>query len=115
MQGLQAHQCACAADRTGHFMMHTLCGRSLMFNTTYCIEYFDMYLLMTDDGYYVGAIAPNTEDGTAMITVLATWIFMQYTGDGNAMAMHIRLANQDTVEFGTIPSHRDLWCGMFGY
>ena len=96
-------------------MMHTLCGHSLIFDTTYCIEYFAMYLFMTDDGYRVGATAPNMEDRTSMITVLATWIFMQCTGDGNAMAVRTGLANHDAVEFGTIPSHTDLWCRMFGY
>ena len=33
-KGGQAYRCACAADRTGHAMLHTLYGRSLAFNTT---------------------------------------------------------------------------------
>ena len=37
-KGGQAYRCACAADRTGHAMLHTLYGRSLAFNTTYFIE-----------------------------------------------------------------------------
>ena len=76
-KGGQAHRCACAADRTGHAMLHTLYGRSLAFDTTYFIEYFAMDLLMTPDGQCVGAMALNMEDGTlhrikAKNTVLAT-------------------------------------------
>ena len=64
------------------------------------------------DGVWVPVL--NMEEGTAMSTVLAT-LFMQCTGDGNAMAVRTGLANQDAAEFGTIPSHGDLWCGMFDY
>ena len=34
-KGGQAYRCACAADRTGHAMLHTLYGRSLAFDTTF--------------------------------------------------------------------------------
>uniref|UniRef100_A0A7S4KAF0 Succinate dehydrogenase [ubiquinone] flavoprotein subunit, mitochondrial n=1 Tax=Odontella aurita TaxID=265563 RepID=A0A7S4KAF0_9STRA len=109
-KGGQAHRCACAADRTGHAMLHTLYGRSLAFDTTYFIEYFAMDLLMTDDGRCVGVMALNMEDGTihrikANNTVLATGGYGRAyfsctsahtcTGDGNAMAMRAGLANQD--------------------
>lgn len=109
-KGGQAYRCACAADRTGHAMLHTLYGRSLAFDTTYFIEYFAMDLLMTDDGRCVGAMALNMEDGTlhrikAKNTVLATGGYGRTyfsctsahtcTGDGNAMAMRAGLANQD--------------------
>jgi succinate dehydrogenase (ubiquinone) flavoprotein subunit len=109
-KGGQAHRCACAADRTGHAMLHTLYGRSLAFDTTYFIEYFAMDLLMTEDGTCVGAMALNMEDGTihrikAKNTVLATGGYGRTyfsctsahtcTGDGNAMAMRAGLANQD--------------------
>merc|ERR1719183_264603 len=39
-KGGQAYRCACAADRTGHALLHTLYGRSLAYNTDYFIEYF---------------------------------------------------------------------------
>ena len=109
-KGGQAYRCACAADRTGHAMLHTLYGRSLAFDTTYFIEYFAMDLLMTPDGRCVGAMALNMEDGTihrihANNTVLATGGYGRAyfsctsahtcTGDGNAMAMRAGLANQD--------------------
>lgn len=109
-KGGQAYRCACAADRTGHAMLHTLYGRSLAFDTTYFIEYFAMDLLMTDDGQCVGVVALNMEDGTihrihAKNTVLATGGYGRAyfsctsahtcTGDGNAMALRAGLANQD--------------------
>lgn len=109
-KGGQAHRCACAADRTGHAMLHTLYGRSLAFDTTYFIEYFALDLIMTDDGQCAGITALNMEDGTihrihAKNTVLATGGYGRAyfsctsahtcTGDGNAMAMRAGLANQD--------------------
>jgi len=45
-KGGQAYRCACAADRTGHAMLHTLYGRSLAFDTSYFIEYFALDLMM---------------------------------------------------------------------
>lgn len=109
-KGSQAYRCACAADRTGHAMLHTLYGRSLAFDTTYFIEYFAMDLMMNDDGECVGVMALNMEDGTihrihAKNTVLATGgsgrtyfsctSAHTCTGDGNAMAMRAGIANQD--------------------
>lgn len=109
-KGGQAYRCACAADRTGHAMLHTLYGRSLAFDTTYFIEYFAMDLMMNDDGECVGVVALNMEDGSihrihAKNTVLATGGYGRAyfsctsahtcTGDGNAMVMRAGLANQD--------------------
>ena len=109
-KGGQAYRCACAADRTGHAMLHTLYGRSLAFDTTYFIEYFAMDLMMNDEGECVGVMALNMEDGSihrihAKNTVLATGGYgrayfsctsaQTCTGDGNAMVMRAGLANQD--------------------
>lgn len=109
-KGGQAYRCACAADRTGHAMLHTLYGRSLAFDTTYFIEYFAMDLMMNDEGECVGVMALNMEDGSihrihAKNTVLATGGYGRAyfsctsahtcTGDGNAMVMRAGLANQD--------------------
>lgn len=108
-KGGQAYRCACAADRTGHAMLHTLYGRSLAYDTTYFIEYFALDLIM-DNGVCVGVTAMNMEDGTihriqAKNTVLATGGYGRAyfsatsahtcTGDGNAMAMRAGLSNQD--------------------
>lgn len=109
-KGGQAYRCACAADRTGHAMLHTLYGRSLAFDTTYFIEYFAMDLIMSEEGECIGVMALNMEDGSihrihAKNTVLATGGYGRAyfsctsahtcTGDGNAMVMRAGLANQD--------------------
>ena len=108
--GGQAYRCACAADRTGHAMLHTLYGRSLAFNTTYFIEYFAMDLIMDDEGACVGVLAMSMEDGTihrfnCKNTVLATggygraWFSATSahtcTGDGGGMAMRAGIPIQD--------------------
>eukprot|EP00949_MAST-11_sp_MAST-11-sp1_P003362 g3362.t1 len=109
-KGGQAYRCCCAADRTGHAMLHTLYGRSLAYDTNYFIEYFALDLIMDDDGACVGVMALNMEDGTihrfrCNNTVLATGGYGRAyfsatsahtcTGDGNAMAMRAGIPLQD--------------------
>ena len=60
-KGGQAYRCACAADRTGHAMLHTLYGRSLAFDTTYFIEYFALDLIIDKEGKCVGITCLNME------------------------------------------------------
>ncbi|KAF2497361.1 succinate dehydrogenase [Lophium mytilinum] len=110
--GGQAHRTACAADRTGHAMLHTLYGQSLKHDCQFFIEYFAMDLMMVD-GKCVGITAMSMEDGTlhrifARNTVLATGGYGRAyfsatsahtsTGDGNAMAARAGLPLQD-MEF----------------
>lgn len=110
-KGGQAYRCACAADRTGHAMLHTLYGRSLAFETDYFIEYFALGLMMDPKGERcLGVTALNMEDGSihrirANNTVIATGGYGRAyfsctsahtcTGDGNAMAMRAGIPNQD--------------------
>jgi len=109
-KGGQAYRCACAADRTGHSLLHTLYGRSLAFDTSYFVEYFALDLIMNSQGECVGCIAMNMEDGTlhrfhAKNTVLATGGYGRAyfsatsahtcTGDGNAMALRAGLPIED--------------------
>ena len=111
-KGGQAHRTACAADRTGHAMLHTLYGQALKVDTQFMIEFFALDLLM-EDGKCVGVLAINMEDGTlhrifAKNTVVATGGYGRAyfsctsahtsTGDGNAMATRAGLPNQD-MEF----------------
>ncbi|EPE30082.1 FAD/NAD(P)-binding protein [Glarea lozoyensis ATCC 20868] len=111
-KGGQAYRTACAEDRTGHAMLHTLYGQSLKHNTNFFIEYFALDLLMVD-GKCAGVICLSMEDGTihrmfAKNTVLATGGFGRAyfsctsahtsTGDGNAMVARAGLPNQD-MEF----------------
>jgi hypothetical protein len=75
-KGGQAYRTACAADRTGHAMLHTLYGQSLKHGVQFFIEYFALDLMM-EGGKCVGITALNMEDGTchrmfARNTVLAT-------------------------------------------
>ncbi|TVY56869.1 putative succinate dehydrogenase [ubiquinone] flavoprotein subunit, mitochondrial [Lachnellula cervina] len=110
--GGQAYRTACAEDRTGHAMLHTLYGQSLKHNTNFFIEYFALDLLMVE-GKCAGVICLSMEDGTlhrmfARNTVLATGGFGRAyfsctsahtsTGDGNAMVARAGLPNQD-MEF----------------
>jgi len=110
-KGGQAYRCACAADRTGHALLHTLYGRSLAFNTDYFIEYFALDLIMSKDNERcLGVIAMNMEDGSihrfrANNTVLATGGYGRAyfsatsahtcTGDGNAMVLRAGLPIED--------------------
>lgn len=109
-KGGQAHRCACAADRTGHAMLHTLYGRSLAFDTSYFIEFFALDLIMNDAGDCVGVMAFNMEDGTfhrfhTNNTVLATGGYGRAyfsctsahtcTGDGTGMAIRAGIPLQD--------------------
>lgn len=111
-KGGQAYRTACAADRTGHAMLHTLYGQSLAHDTTFFIEYFATDLLM-HNGECVGVMAFCMEDGTwhkfrANNTVLATGGYGRAyfsatsahtcTGDGGAMATRAGLPLSD-LEF----------------
>ena len=109
-KGGQAYRCACAADRTGHAMLHTLYGRSLAFDTSYFVEFFALDLIMDGPDKCVGVLALCMEDGTlhrfrANNTVIATGGYGRAyfsatsahtcTGDGNAMALRAGIPIED--------------------
>ncbi|KAL6705549.1 succinate dehydrogenase flavoprotein subunit [Coniothyrium glycines] len=111
-KGGQAYRTACASDRTGHAMLHTLYGQSLKAGVQFFIEWFALDLMMSD-GKCVGITAMNMEDGTchrmfAKNTVLATGGYGRAyfsatsahtsTGDGSAMVSRAGLPLQD-MEF----------------
>lgn len=108
----QAHRTCCAADRTGHAMLHTLYQKNLEANTQFYNEWFAIDLVKAKDGI-AGVIAMNIETGELVFlksraTVLATGgagrIFQSTTnahintGDGFGMAMRAGLPLQD-MEF----------------
>ncbi|KAF6166635.1 hypothetical protein GIB67_005497 [Kingdonia uniflora] len=112
-KGGQAYRCACAADRTGHALLHTLYGQAMKHNTQFFVEYFALDLIMDSEGTCQGVIALNMEDGTlhrfhAASTILATGGYGRTyfsatsahtcTGDGNAMVSRAGLPQQD-LEF----------------
>lgn len=110
-KGGQAYRTACASDRTGHAMLHTLYGRSLSFNTSYFIEHFGIDLLMNEDNTQcLGVVSMNMDDGSyhvfqAKNTVIATGGYGRTyfsatsahtcTGDGTAMCLRRGIPLQD--------------------
>ena len=110
-KGGQAYRTACAADRTGHAMLHTLYGNSLRFNANFYIEYFALELLMNkENNTCVGALVYDIESGNyikinAKNTVIATGGYGRAyfsatsahtcTGDGNAMCLRKNIPLQD--------------------
>lgn len=112
-KGGQAYRCACAADRTGHAMLHTLYGQAMKHNIQFYVEYFALDLIMDKEGVCRGVMALCQEDGTlhrfqAHQTILATGGYGRAyfsatsahtcTGDGNAMAARAGIPLQD-LEF----------------
>ena len=111
-KGGQAYRTACAADRTGHAMLHTLYGKSLSYDANFFIEYFATDLLMNkNNDTCVGALAYNMEDGSihkinAKNTIIATGGYGRCyfsatsahtcTGDGNAMLLRKGIPLQDS-------------------
>ena len=110
-KGGQAFRTACAADRTGHAMLHSLYGNALKHNAQFFIEHFALDLLMTPDHKQcVGVLAFDMERGDylkirAKNTVLATGGYGRCyfsatsahtcTGDGNAMCLRKGIPIQD--------------------
>jgi len=110
-KGGQAYRTACAADRTGHAMLHTLYGNSLKYKADFFIEYFSTDLLFNKDKTAcVGCIAYDMENGEYHIfkaknTIIATGGYGKCyfsatsahtcTGDGNAMVLRQNIPLQD--------------------
>lgn len=109
-KGGQAYRTACAADRTGHAMLHTLYGNALKFNADFFIEYFALDLIIENNNC-LGALVYNIEDGNyhkfnAKNTVIATGGYGKCyfsatsahtcTGDGNAMILRQNIPLQDS-------------------
>ena len=111
-KGGQAYRTACAADRTGHAMLHTLYGNSLKYNANFFIEYFALELLMNkENNTCVGALIYDIESGNylkinAKNTIIATGGYGRCyfsatsahtcTGDGNAMCLRKDIPLQDS-------------------
>ena len=116
-KGGQAYRTACAADRTGHAMLHTLYGNSLKFNANFFIEHFALELIMNQDkNVCVGVLVYDIEKGEfvkmmAKNTILATGGYGRCyfsatsahtcTGDGNSMCLRkgIPLQDAEFVQF----------------
>lgn len=109
----EARRTCCAADRTGHAILHTLYQQSLKHQAEFFIEYFALDLVMDPEGVCRGVLAWCLEDGSlhlfrAHMTVLATGGYGRAylsctsahtcTGDGNAMVLRAGLPLED-MEF----------------
>ena len=108
----QAHRTCCAADRTGHAMLHTLYQKNIEAKAQFFNEWFAIDLVRTPAGI-AGVIAMSIETGEVVFmksraTILATGgagrIFQTTTnahintGDGFGMALRAGLPLQD-MEF----------------
>jgi len=106
------HRTCCAADRTGHAMLHTLYQKNIESKTTFYNEWFAMDLVKTDQGI-AGVTAISIETGeiayfqaraVILATVGAGRIFQSTTnahintGDGFGMILRAGLPIQD-MEF----------------
>lgn len=109
-KGGQAARTCCAADRTGHALLHTLYQANIKNNTTFLSEWFAVDLVKNQDGVVVGALAICVETGELVhiksnATVLATGgggrIYysttnaLMNTGDGLGMALRAGVPAQD--------------------
>ncbi len=103
----------CAADRTGHAMLHTLYQRNVFANTQFFVEWMALDLIRNDAGDVLGVAAMEMETGETMIfqakaTVFATGgagrIYASSTnafintGDGLGMAARAGIPLED-MEF----------------
>lgn len=110
--GELVHRTCCAADRTGHAMLHTLYQKNIAAKAKFFNEWFAIDLVKTEQGI-AGVIALNIETGEvvflqARATILATGgagrIFQSTTnahintGDGFGMVLRAGLPLQD-MEF----------------
>ncbi|HLB43403.1 MAG TPA: succinate dehydrogenase flavoprotein subunit [Gammaproteobacteria bacterium] len=108
----QAHRTCCAADRTGHAMLHTLYQKNLQTKTCFFNEWFAVDLVKNQFGI-IGVIAICIETGEvvfihAKATILATGgagrIYQSTTnahintGDGMGMVLRVGYPLQD-MEF----------------
>jgi succinate dehydrogenase / fumarate reductase flavoprotein subunit len=112
-EGKAAQRTCCAADRTGHAILHTLYQQSLKHKAKFFIEFFATDLLMDEDGSCNGVLALDLNSGqlhvfNAKMVVLATGGYGRAyfsatsahtsTGDGGGMIVRAGIAMSD-MEF----------------
>ena len=108
--GLAVQRSCCAADRTGHAMLHTLYQRNVRANTQFFVEWMALDLVRAPDGHVLGVTALEMETGEvallqARATLFATGgagrIFAASTnayintGDGLGMAARAGIPLED--------------------
>ncbi len=108
--GELAHRTCCAADRTGHAMLHTLFQKNVEAKTHFYHEWYAVDLVKSQDGGIAGVIGLSMETGEVVFlkskaTVLATGgagrVFQtttnaySCTGDGLGMVLRAGLPLED--------------------
>jgi succinate dehydrogenase / fumarate reductase, flavoprotein subunit len=103
----------CAADRTGHAMLHTLYQRNVMTNTQFFVEWMALDLIRDLEGNVLGVTAMEMETGDVMIFHAKATLFASggagrifasstnaliNTGDGVGMAARAGIPLED-MEF----------------
>jgi succinate dehydrogenase / fumarate reductase flavoprotein subunit len=117
--GDQAARTCAAADRTGHAILHSLYQQNIRAKTHFFDEFFAVDLLKDDEGYVLGALVFNIQNGQIVVieaktTLLATGGAGQLfktttnalinTGDGMGMAMRAGIPLQDMEFFQFHPT-----------
>ncbi|HTO48008.1 MAG TPA: succinate dehydrogenase flavoprotein subunit, partial [Burkholderiales bacterium] len=117
--GPAVQRSCCAADRTGHAMLHTLYQRNVRANTQFFVEWMALDLLRAPDGHVLGITALEMETGEvallqARATLFATGgagrIFAASTnafintGDGLGMAARAGIPLEDMEFFQFHPT-----------
>ncbi|MGH8716305.1 MAG: FAD-dependent oxidoreductase, partial [Burkholderiales bacterium] len=100
----------CAADRTGHAMLHTLYQRNIRANTQFFVEWMALDLIRDQDGHVLGVTALEMETGEVMILQARAMLFATggagrvyaastnafiNTGDGLGMAARAGIPLED--------------------
>src|SRR6478736_3787136 len=71
---------SCAADRTGHAMLHTLYQRNVMAKTQFFVEWMALGLIRDSEGHVLGVTAREMETGQVVIFQAKATLFA--TGGG---------------------------------
>jgi succinate dehydrogenase / fumarate reductase flavoprotein subunit len=111
--GPAVQRSCCAADRTGHAMLHTLYQRNVRANTQFFVEWMALDLVRAPDGHVLGVTALEMETGEVVLLQARATLFATggagriyaattnafiCTGDGLGMAARAGIPLED-LEF----------------
>src|SRR5262247_2781553 len=111
--GPAVQRSCCAADRTGHAMLHTLYQRNVRANTQFFVEWMALDLVHAPDGHVLGVTALEMETGEVQVLQARATLFATggagriyaattnafiCTGDGVGMAARAGIPLED-MEF----------------
>jgi succinate dehydrogenase / fumarate reductase, flavoprotein subunit len=117
--GPAVQRSCCAADRTGHAMLHTLYQRNVRANTQFFIEWMALDLVRAPDGHVLGVTALEMETGEVALLQARATLFATggagriyaastnafiNTGDGPGMAARAGIPLEDMEFFQFHPT-----------